>query len=125
MMATCVDVAGAHYPESHDGNRILPMEGRSVAPTFHGKEIPRSDAFYWEHEGNRAMVDGRYKLVSRFPNRWELYNLEADRCEIHDLSSSDASHLEGMTSRYGRWAARCNVLPWDEVKKIPASDAGG
>jgi arylsulfatase A-like enzyme len=125
LMATCVDVAGARYPESHDGTRILPMEGRSLAPAFHGKKIARSDAFYWEHEGNRAMVEGRYKLVSRFPDRWELYDLEADRCELHDLSSSDASRLENMTSRYGRWTRRCNVLPWDEVKKIPASDAGG
>jgi arylsulfatase len=71
------------------------------------------------------MVDGRYKLVSRFPDRWELYDLEADRCEMHDLSGADSSRLESMTSRYARWAQRCNVLPWDEVNKIPASDAGG
>jgi arylsulfatase len=125
VMATCVDVAGAPYPESHDGARILPMEGRSVAPAFHGQKIVRGDGFYWEHEGNRAMVDGRYKLVSRFPDRWELYDLEADRCEMHDLSGADSSRLESMTSRYARWAQRCNVLPWDEVNKIPASDAGG
>jgi arylsulfatase len=125
FMATCVDVAGARYPESHDGNQILPMEGRSLVPAFHGKKIARSDAFYWEHEGNRAMVDGRYKLVSRFPNRWELYDLEADRCEMHDLSGSDASRLANMTDRYALWAKRCNVLPWDQVKKIPATDAGG
>jgi arylsulfatase len=125
VMATCVDVAGAAYPESHDGAPILPMEGRSVAPAFHGKKIVRDDAFYWEHEGNRAMIDGDHKLVSRYPDRWELYNLEADRCELHDLSSSDSSRLNSMTSRYARWAKRCNVLPWDEVKQVPAMDAGG
>jgi arylsulfatase len=125
LMATCVDVSGASYPQSHDGASILPMEGSSLAPAFHGKKIARRDAFYWEHEGNRAIVDGRYKLVSRFPNRWELYDLEADRCEMHDLSGSDAARLESMTSRYALWAKRCNVLPWDEVKKIPAVDAGG
>jgi arylsulfatase len=120
-----VDVAGARYPESHDGERILPLEGRSIAPAFHGKKIARSDAFYWEHEGNRAMVDGRWKLVSRFPDRWELYDLEADRCEMHDLSGSDSPRVERMVGRYGRWAERCNVRPWDEVRKIPATDAGG
>jgi len=30
-----------------------------------------------------------------------------------------------MVGRYERWAGRCNVRPWDEVRKIPASDAGG
>ncbi len=125
LMATCVDVAGARYPESFNGERILPMEGRSLTPAFHGKKIARSEAFYWEHEGNRAMVDGRFKLVSRFPNRWELYDLEADRCEMRDLAGSDSSRLASMTSRYVSWTQRCNVLPWDEVKKIAATDAGG
>jgi arylsulfatase len=125
VMATCADVAGATYPESLDGARILPMEGRSVMPAVHGKKIVRGDAFYWEHEGNRAMVDGRYKLVSRFPDRWELYDLEADRCEMRDLSGSDSPRLGSMTRRYASWAQRSNVLPWDEVNKIPATDAGG
>jgi hypothetical protein len=30
-----------------------------------------------------------------------------------------------MVARYDRWAARCNVRPWDEVRQIPAADAGG
>jgi arylsulfatase len=125
LMATCVDVAGAKYPKTLDGNAILPMEGRSLVPAFHGKKIPRGDAFYWEHEGNRATVDGRYKLVSRYPNRWELYDLEADRCEMHDLSGASASRAEAMTKRYDQWMKRCNVLPWDEVRKVQARDAGG
>jgi arylsulfatase A-like enzyme len=125
LMATCVDVAGAHYPESHDGKPILPMEGRSLVPALHGKKIARGDSFYWEHEGNRAMVDGRYKLVSRFPNKWELYNLEADRCEMHDLATAESSRMERMTGTHSRWTKRCNVMPWDEVKKMPATDAGG
>jgi len=124
-MATCVDVAGARYPESRDDDRILPMEGRSLTPAFQGKTVSRSDAFYWEHEGYRAMVDGRFKLVSRFPDRWELYDLEADRCEMRDLSGSDPARLQSMVGRYDRWAERCNVRPWDEVRKIASTDAGG
>ena len=125
LMATCVDVAGAHYPERLEGQAILPMEGRSLVPAFHGRKVERGDPFYWEHEGNRAVVDANWKLVSRFPNRWELYDLSADRCEMRDLSGSDAGRVERMVGRYDRWAARCNVRPWDEVRKIPATDAGG
>jgi len=125
IMATCLEVSGARYPESRGGQRILPLEGRSLVPAFQGKKIARGDAFYWEHEGNRAMVDGRFKLVSRFPDRWELYDLEADRCEMRDLSGSDPARVQNMVARYERWAERCNVRPWDEVRKIPASDTGG
>ncbi len=123
-MATCVDVSGAQYPESTTGERIHPMEGRSLAPAFQGKRVARDDAFYWEHEGNRAVVDGKWKLVSRFPDRWELYDLEADRWELRDLARSDSARVERMVGRYDRWAARNNVLPWDQVRKVAVSDAG-
>jgi len=125
VMATCVDVAGAKYPAGFGGERILPMEGRSLAPPFDGRKIARDASFHWEHEGNRAVVDGRWKLVSRYPNRWELYDLESDRCELRDLAGSDTARVQRMTAGYDRWAARCNVRPWEEVRKIPATDAGG
>jgi arylsulfatase A-like enzyme len=106
LMATCVEAAGATYPTEAARSRILPMEGRSLIPALHGKKIARSDAFYWEHEGNRAVVDGRWKLVSHFPDRWELYDLEADRCEMRDLSGSDSARVQNMVARYEGWASR-------------------
>jgi arylsulfatase len=123
LMATCVDIAGARYPESQDGQRILPMEGRSLAPAFQALKVQRNNPFFWEHEGNRAVIDGRWKLVSRYPNRWELYDLDADRCERRDLAASDPGRVERMSTSYDDWAGRCNVRPWDEVRKIPSTDA--
>jgi len=121
IMATCVDVAGTRYPDLHNREHITPMEGRSLVPAFHGKKVARSDAFYWEHEGNRAVVDGRWKLVSRFPDRWELYDLEADRCEMRDRAAADPARAERMVARYNSWADRCDVRPWEEVRKIAAT----
>jgi arylsulfatase len=93
------------------------MEGRSLRPAFAGKSIRRDDAIYWEHEGNRAVLDGKWKLVSRFPDRWELYDLEADRSELHDLAAQDSDRVARMTALYDRWAARANVVPWERVMK--------
>jgi arylsulfatase len=124
VMATCVDAAGARYPAEVAGERIVPMEGRSLLPAFQEKKIERSDHFYWEHEGNRAVVDGKWKLVSRYPDKWELYDLEADRCEMRDLAAADSTRVQRMTAAYDRWAARANVLPWDEVRKIRATETG-
>jgi arylsulfatase len=124
VMATCAEVAGAAYPTTFRGERIQPMEGSSLLPAFAGKRVPRKDALYWEHEGNRAVVDGNWKLVSRFPGKWELYDLRADRCEMHDLSAAEGARVERMNAMYDRWAARANVRPWDEVRRIRATDGG-
>ena len=123
LMATCVDVAGAQYPMEHQGHRILPMEGCSLRPAFDGRHIARRDAIYWEHEGNRAVCDGRWKLVSRYPDRWELYDLEADRSELQNLAEKEPARAGRMLGLYERWAARCHVEPWDEVEKAPRTPA--
>ena len=117
LMATCVDVSGVPYPKQFAGNSIPAMEGRSLVPAFGGIPIVRQDAIYWEHEGNRAVLHGKWKLVSRFPGRWELYDLEADRSELHDLAAQDAARVTRMSAMYDGWAKRTNVVPWDRLPK--------
>ncbi|UCG48433.1 MAG: sulfatase-like hydrolase/transferase [Phycisphaerales bacterium] len=111
IMATCVDVAGAEYPAEFKGSRIIPMEGRSLVPAFHNKPIER-EAIYWEHEGNRAVRQGRWKLVSKHPGDWELYDMETDRTELNDLAGKYPDKVEQLKAFYERWAARCQVQPW-------------
>ena len=65
------------------------MEGRSLRPRSRAAPSQRSDGIYWEHEGNRAVRDGKWKLVSRHPDRWELYDMEADRSELNDLAARE------------------------------------
>ena len=115
IMATCVDVARAEYPSEYKGNKITPMEGRSLAPAFGNKPIER-EAIYWEHEGNRAVRQGKWKLVSRHPGEWELYDLEADRTELRDLAQKNPEKLAELKVMYETWAKRCSVMPWP-VKK--------
>ena len=116
IMATCVDISGAKYPSEYNGRRIIPMEGRSLVPAFDNKPIER-EAIYWEHEGNRAVRKGKWKLVSRRPGKWELYDMEADRTELDDLSRKYTRTVEQLKSMYESWAARCGVQPWP-VKKL-------
>ena len=63
--------------------------------------------------------------MSRFPDRWELYDLEADRCELRDLAGLLTPPAFNAVGRYDGWAARSNVVPWDEVRKIKAADGAG
>jgi arylsulfatase A-like enzyme len=111
-MATCVDIAGAKYPVEFQGRTILPMEGRSLVPAFADKAVER-DALFWEHEGNAAIRVGDWKLV-RFGRNgpWELYNLKADRTELHDLAADEPERAKELAAKWDAWAERTNVKPY-------------
>jgi arylsulfatase len=119
IMATCIDAAGAKYPAEFNGNSITPLEGRSLVPCIVGDRRKTHDAIYWEHEGNRAIREGDYKLVSRFPDQWELFHLKADRTELNDLSSKEPKLAERLAARYEKWMQHAQVVPWADVQKAP------
>jgi arylsulfatase A-like enzyme len=112
VMATCVDLAGADYPKEFAGKAITPMEGRSLRPAFKGEAISR-DAIFWEHEGNRAVREGDWKLVATAAGgKWELYNMAVDRTEMHDLATSEPQRATDLATKWEAWAKRAHVLPW-------------
>jgi arylsulfatase len=112
VMATCLDVAGGEYPKTLNGKEILPLEGKSLLPIFEGKEREPHKAIFWEHEGNRAVRQGKWKLVSRHPGGWELYDMEADRTELNNLAGRNPDKVKELSTLYDAWAKRCNVEPW-------------
>ncbi|MBN2316094.1 MAG: arylsulfatase [Sedimentisphaerales bacterium] len=116
IMATCLDVAGITYPGTYKGHSITPPEGKSLLPIFKGRQRESHEALYWEHEGNRAVRQGRWKLVAIHGKPWELYDLEADRTELNDLAHKHPEKVEHLKSLYQSWAKRCGVLPWP-IKK--------
>ncbi len=104
LMATCVDVAGADYPTARSGNSITPMEGRSLVPAFLGETMER-DAIYWEHEGNRAIRQGKWKLVAKGANGpWELYDMERDRTEMHDVAEQYPDRVGQLAHLWQQYA---------------------
>ncbi len=132
IMATCLDVAGTDYPKTFNGKDITPLEGKSLAPIFKTGRREGHDALFWEHEGNRAVRQGKWKLVSRsredhelykswgFPNveprmrEWELYDLETDRLERRDLAPKRPDKVRELAALFDRWAERVGVLSWDD-----------
>jgi arylsulfatase len=86
-------------------------------PVFRGRAWSRSREICWEHEGNRAVRQGNWKLVSKHPGDWELYDTERDRTELNDLAGKNRAKVKELEAVYERWAQRCGVVPWDQLRK--------
>ncbi len=122
VMATCVDVGGAKYPAEFNGQKIQPMEGVSLISAFQGGS-GGTRSLFWEHEGNRAHRAGAWKLVAKEDRPWELYDIDQDRAEQHDLAAAKPERVKSMAEAWERWAARASVLPLGAWKKPDAVQA--
>jgi arylsulfatase len=95
------------------------MQGVSLCPAFEGKTLDRKEPIFWEHEGNRAVRDGKWKLVAKDNQPWELYDMETDRTEMNDLAAKYPEKVKEMADQWDAWAARSDVLPLGTWKKEP------
>lgn len=123
VMATVLEVTRASYPEQIGERRILPHEGYPLCNAFedkpHGREV-----LTWEHEGNCGIRRGKWKLVREFVRwdvsnphykDWELYDIEADRSELNDLSARHPEVVARLAALWQKWADRCQVQPFGEI----------
>jgi arylsulfatase len=80
-------------------------------PAFSYQRIDRQ-ALFWELEGNRAVRDGDWKLVSKHGEPWELYDVSKDRVEANNLAEKHPDRVEELSAKYNAYAERALVEPW-------------
>lgn len=106
LLPTLSDLAGNKnpLPESLDGGSFRPLFNEKAKGLVKRKQ----DALYFHRYNNSykhsAIIDGQYKLI-RFwkTDKVELYDLDKDPGEIHDLSAGmhrKAKELEGKLMTY-------------------------
>ena len=107
VMATVPDLTGRPFPPD-----FPPPEGVSLMTDFTGRPTRRGRPLLFEHEGNRALIEGDWKLVAKGPKgKWELYDLAADRNELHDLAPTHPDRVRAMAARWQAEARRTHILP--------------
>ena len=114
IMATCLDLSKATYPKEYKGNSILPYEGKSIVPILKTGKREGHQVIGFEHFRERAlMTDDGWKIIQPGGRRtdWELYNLNDDRTEMHDVAADHSERLEKMIALYEEWATRTMVYP--------------
>jgi arylsulfatase len=131
IMPTIVELAHAKYPAKFNGHTITAEAGVSLVPTF-SNEALKPRAIYWEHEMNKAVQMGKWKIVCQsemldgkggawkhyHSEPWELYNIEQDRSELHNLADKYPDVVAKMAKMWEVWAHKAKVLPapWTEIK---------
>lgn len=123
LMATCLEVADTDYPANYQGQPITPIAGRSLVPVFQGESL-EWDFLFWEHEGNRALRVGNWKLVAKGDRRdrqqpveWELYDIAKDRIESQNLAKSLPEKVQQLSEIWQREAVRTKVYPCPQPEK--------
>jgi arylsulfatase len=121
-MPTCLEAAVVNPPDMRDGVKLKPFEGVSLMPLLMSSaQLERDRPLFWEHESNRAIRDGKWKLVSLAGEpSWELYDMNHDRGEMNDLAITYPQIVAEMAGKWYRWADRAQVLPiggWMDVGK--------
>jgi arylsulfatase len=101
------------------------LEGISLLPNFHHNIISERTLF-WEHEGNKAIRKGNWKLVleyngewdrkSKYLGTWELYDMKNDRTETNNLAKYKPQLVKELEMEWNKWADRCGVLPWEAIR---------
>lgn len=130
IMLTLCEVAGVAYPQTYKGQSVQSCEGKSLVPIFEGKTRQSHKGLYWKDMGNKAIREGKWKLVassdpegyalygtlngseSKQSNdyHWELYDLEEDRTETNDLSGQFPERAKHMLDVWHEWdkSTRCS-----------------
>ena len=118
IMATVVDVTGAAYPEKRLDHDILPLEGTTLMPALEGGTLA-DRVLCFEHEANRAIFKGQYKLVSKnftstdgqTHHDWELYDIDSDPLELNNIAKDHYFDLViPMAREWHQWATRTDGI---------------
>ena len=104
---TFAELAGVGTSERSRGPLAPWLEGESLVPSMKGPAKPRERPLFWEMYGNRAVRDGRWKLVwGASERRWQLYDLATDRSETRDLAAVHPERVEALATAWSEWAER-------------------
>jgi arylsulfatase A-like enzyme len=111
FMATFIELAGAKYPASFNGNVIKPLQGSSFLASFKNRSAKGHEALFNEHFGAKYARTDEWKLVARNKEPWHLYKIDEDETELNDLSEQHPEIVQRLDKLWQQWAVQNQVLP--------------
>ncbi len=125
LFPTILEAAGVERPEVYRGRRLKPVEGASMVATFANAEAPTRTTQYFELGGQRAFLDGDWRLATRHQRGsafdddvWELYDLATDPNELVDLAAKHPDKVRELRDKWTAAAEQHGVFPLDDRNLI-------
>ncbi len=109
ILPTCLDLAGAEYPEYVNGEKTLQIPGKSLMPLLENETSSIHDTLYWEHEGGRAIRIGDWKMSSLPHQKWELFDMSEDHTETNNLAEQYPEIVQKMNKAWENWAKKMGL----------------
>jgi arylsulfatase A-like enzyme len=104
ILPTLAELAGANYPLELNGKSVLPAAGESLLPAIRGDKSLREKPLFWEWSVGRAVRKENWKLVAHGKDAdWELYDLEKDPSEIHNVSLKFPEKAQELKALFEEW----------------------
>jgi arylsulfatase A-like enzyme len=130
VVATILDVTGLEMPETYRGVAQHPLSGVSMRYSFDAApdDATRKQVQYYAMLGTRGIWrDGWKAAAIHAPisgkghfdtDRWELYHVDEDRSESHDLAGEMPEKLQEMIDAWFSEAEANFALPLDDRTAI-------
>ncbi|MBO0731329.1 MAG: arylsulfatase, partial [Acidimicrobiaceae bacterium] len=130
FVPTVLEAVGLEAPEAINGVPQRPIEGTSFFATIADPSVPAPHTRqYYEMFGCRGLYEDGWKAVTYHPimqtepgfdaDEWELYHVDKDPSECHDLAAAEPQRLRRMIELWWIEAAKHQVLPLDP-RPLPA-----
>ncbi len=119
ILPTMVEMSKATVPTEWPGRKLNTMSGTSLVPILKDKEFSRNNPIHFIYGNNRALRDGKWKIVSINNSSWELYDMENDRTERNNLASSNPELTQKLAQKWDEISTENNGKP---TKFVPQNN---
>lgn len=109
ILPTLLAASNTSYIETKNEIKTIPYQGISLLDSFSTDIEQTNRAIYFEHEGNKSIIKGNWKLAKTFDNDWELYNVKNDPTELNNLISKYPEKHKYLEALWNNWAIENNV----------------
>ena len=97
IVPTILEIAGIERPAVWNDIEIPAPPGRSLVPALARDGTVTHETLWWQHEGNRAIRIGPWKLVAAGEDApWELFRIDEDRTETNNLADAHPEIVERL-----------------------------
>jgi arylsulfatase A-like enzyme len=125
LVPTILDALGVEPPETIAGHAQSHFDGVSMRYSFDSPSLPSArETQFYSMLGSRAVWHDGWKAVTTHPtlsgwghfgkDTWELYHVDVDRSELHDLAAEEPERLQELINLWYAEAGANAAFPLDD-----------